>query len=74
LVAGSSEYAPLRFVSFAAAGELTWLMIFGGLGYVFGSQWEYVSDLVSNLSGVIVGVVLLGGGVFWLTRKRAVSP
>jgi membrane protein DedA with SNARE-associated domain len=70
LVAGSSEYAALRFVGFAAAGELTWLILFGSLGYVFGSQWEYVSDLVSNLSGVIVGLVLLGGGVFWLTRRR----
>jgi membrane protein DedA with SNARE-associated domain len=74
LVAGSSEYAATRFVGFAAAGELTWLALFGSLGYMFGSQWEYVSDLVSNLSGVLVGVVLLGGGVFWLTRKRAVSP
>jgi membrane protein DedA with SNARE-associated domain len=74
LVAGSSEYAPLRFVSFAAAGELTWLLVYGSLGYGFGSQWEYVSDLVSNLSGVLVGVVLLGAGIFWLTRKRAVSP
>ena len=70
LIAGSSEYAALRFVGFAAAGELIWLALFGSLGYVFGSQWEYVSDLVSNLSGVIVGLVLLGVGVFWLTRKR----
>lgn len=71
LVAGTSEYAPMRFVGFAAAGELTWLVIFGGLGYVFGSQWEYVSDLVSNLSGVFVGIALLGIGIFWLTRKRS---
>jgi membrane protein DedA with SNARE-associated domain len=74
LVAGSSEYMTMRFVGFAAAGELTWLLVYGSLGYAFGSQWEYVSDLVSNLSGVIVGLVLLGGGVFWLTRRRVVSP
>ncbi len=70
LVAGSSEYAAMRFVGFAAAGELIWLVFFGSLGYMFGSQWEYVSDLVSNLSGVIVGIALLAVGVFWLTRRR----
>jgi membrane-associated protein len=68
LVAGSSGYTAARFVGFAAAGELTWLLAYGALGYVFGSQWEAVSDLISNFSGVLVGLLIAGAGAYTLIR------
>ena len=68
LVAGSSGYAAQRFVGFAAAGELTWLIAYGTLGYLFGSQWEAVSDFISNFSGGLVGLVIVGIGVYALLR------
>lgn len=64
-IAGGSGYRPLRFVAYATAGELTWLLAYGGLGYLFGSQWEVVSTFVSDFSGLLVGVVMLLGGVYW---------
>jgi membrane protein DedA with SNARE-associated domain len=77
LVAGSSGYAVGRFVGFAAAGELTWLLAYGSLGYLFGSQWEYVSDLVSNFSGVLVGLLIASAGGYalirWLRRPAAAA-
>lgn len=68
-IAGSSGYHPLRFLAYAAAGELTWLVAYGGLGYLFGSQWEVVSTFVSDFSGLLVGLVLLAGGVYWWVRR-----
>jgi membrane-associated protein len=68
LVAGSSGYTATSFVGFAAAGELTWLLAYGALGYVFGSQWEAVSDLISNFSGVLVGLLIAGAGAYALIR------
>lgn len=68
LVAGSSGYTAGRFVTFAAGGELTWLLVYGTLGYVFGSQWEAVSDFISNFSGVLVGLVIAGVGGYALIR------
>lgn len=68
LVAGSSDFPLARFVAFAAVGELTWLLSYGALGYVFGSQWEYVSDLISNASGLLVGLLIVGVGVYALLR------
>lgn len=68
LVAGSSKYPVRRFVAYDAAGELTWLLGYGTLGYLFGSQWEYVSDLVSNFSGLLVGLVIVGVGIYALLR------
>ncbi len=69
LVAGSSSYTAGHFIGFAAAGELTWLAGYGTLGYLFGSQWEAVSQFISDFSGVLVGLVILGAGVYWLLRR-----
>jgi membrane protein DedA with SNARE-associated domain len=69
LIAGSSGYGAGHFVGLASAGELTWLISYGTLGYMFGSQWEAVSDFISDFSGVLVGLVLVGAGVYWLLRR-----
>ena len=68
LVAGSSGYPAGRFVAYVAMGELTWLLGYGALGYLFGSQWEYVSDLISNASGLLVGLVVAGAGAYAIIR------
>jgi membrane protein DedA with SNARE-associated domain len=70
LVAGSSGYSFAKFLLFDVAGEITWILLYGGLGYAFGSQWELISDFISNFSGLILGVVVLGAGVYLLVRFR----
>lgn len=57
-------------MGYAAAGELTWLLVYGGLGYLFGSQWEAVSTFISDFSGLLVGLVILTGGVVWWVRRK----
>lgn len=74
LIAGGSAYPLGRFVALAAGGELLWMLGYGALGYLFGSQWEYVSDLVSNTAGLLVGLLITGAGVYALVRWRAAVP
>jgi membrane protein DedA with SNARE-associated domain len=62
LVAGSSRYPYGRFLLFTVAGEVLWVALYGALGYLFADSWEMLNDLVGNLSGVLVGAVLLGAG------------
>jgi membrane-associated protein len=66
LIAGGSGYTFPLFLAYAAAGEATWLGLYGGLGYTFGSQWELISQLVSDFSGVLIGIVALGTGIYFL--------
>lgn len=70
LIAGSSGYPFLKLLVFDVAGELTWIVLYGGLGYAFGSQWELISDFISNFSGLIVGVLAVGTGAYLLLRFR----
>jgi len=68
LVAGSGGYPLWKFLIYDVTGEITWLILFGGLGYAFGSQWELISQFVSDFSGVLVGVAAVGAGVYFLFR------
>jgi membrane-associated protein len=77
LIAGSSDYQFGRFVAYDAAGELAWLLCYGALGYFFGSQWEYVSDLIGNASGLLIGLLIAGVGAYALirwNRRPAIAP
>jgi len=69
LIAGGSGIRFRRFIAYDSVGEFTWIILYGGLGYLFGSQWELVSDFISNFGGLILGVVILGGGI-WLGLRR----
>jgi membrane-associated protein len=70
LIAGSSNYRFRKFFVLAMLGELTWILFYGGLGYAFGSQWELISDFISNFSGFVLGAVVLGVGIFILVKFR----
>ncbi|MGB0387577.1 MAG: DedA family protein [Ardenticatenaceae bacterium] len=70
LIAGGSGYPFWRFLLVDAAGETTWLLLYGGIGYTFASQWEAISDLISDFSGLLVGLAFLLGGTYLLLRRR----
>jgi len=74
LIAGGSGIKFRRFMAYDSFGEFTWIILYGGLGYLFGSQWELVSDFISNFGGLILGLVILGVGI-WLgfRRKRSLE-
>ena len=63
LIAGGSGYPFRRFMLYDLLGEATWILLYGGLGYLFGSQWEVVNEFMSNFGGLLLGVVVLIFGV-----------
>lgn len=61
-----------RFTLGSATGEATWVLIYVGLGYFFGSQIELISDIAGNLSGLLAAglvTVMLGRGL--MRRAKA---
>jgi len=72
LIAGGSGYKFSRFMIYDIAGEIMWIGIYGGLGYLFGSQWELVSEFISDFGGLIFGLVIFGFGIrqAWNWQKQ----
>lgn len=74
IIAGTSNIRFRRFFRYDLSGEAIWIFGYGGLGYLFGSQWETVSNFLNNMSGFLLGLLVLGAGV-WLginqVRKHA---
>ena len=75
LIAGGSGYNFSLFLLYDVIGELTWILLYGGLGYLFGSEWELVYEFISNFGGLILGLVILGFGIHqvwnWQGKKKA---
>lgn len=69
LLAGGSRYPLWRFAGLSVAGETTWVLGYGALGYAFGSQWEVIGDFVNNFSGLLAGIVCVGVGLYVLWRR-----
>ena len=72
LIAGGSGYKYSRFMAYDIAGEIMWIGLYGGLGYLFGSQWELVSEFISNFGGLVLGVAIFGFGIrqAWNWQKQ----
>lgn len=69
MIAGLNGYALKRFLAYDGAGEVTWVLLYGGLGYAFGSQWELVSRSLTDFSGWLVLILALGAGIYFLVRR-----
>jgi membrane protein DedA with SNARE-associated domain len=70
LMAGSTMFPWHRFLFAVVVGEVIWVLLYGGLGLLFAESWELLSQMASDLSGLLMGVLLLGVGAYVLFRRR----
>jgi len=68
LLAGTGKFPFKRFLMYDLVGEAIWVFGYGGLGYLFGTHWEVVSDFISNFGGLMLGLVVLVAG-FLMARR-----
>ena len=73
LIAGTSKFPFKHFFLYDLFGETIWVFGYGGLGYLFGTQWEVVGELLGNVSGLLLGLVILLGGIILAIRKLRTS-
>ncbi len=60
----------LRFLAFDVLGELVWATLYGGLGYLFATQWEQVSQTMSDVSAISIGALAALAAVYVLFFRR----
>ena len=59
----------LRFTLWGAAGEAVWVLIYITLGLMFADQIIYAAEVASDLSGLLVALVLTFGFGHWLWKR-----
>jgi membrane protein DedA with SNARE-associated domain len=74
LLAGTSYFPFRRFLVYDLFGQAIWIFGYGGLGYLFGTEWEAVSAFLSNMSGFLLGLLILGVGIWLGLRRWRPSP
>ena len=71
-LAGALGIRTAPFVLWSSAGALLWLLVFGGLGYLFGTHiGEFLGELGGSLGLVVVGLLAAYAGWKGLGRRRA---
>lgn len=71
-VSGLSRFSWPRFALWGAAGEVLWVGIYVGLGYLFADNMTQISSLLGNISGFLAAaVVAIGLGVWLLRASKA---
>ncbi|GKX66512.1 DedA family protein [Inconstantimicrobium mannanitabidum] len=58
--AGIADYKMSYFILFAILGEFLWSFIYLGLGYWFGDSWESIVPIITQVSEILAGLIILG--------------
>ena len=69
LIAGFSKINYKKFIIYDILGELIYVFILTGVGYLFANNWEYISQLFTYISTVLVIIVLIVL-VLYLYKKK----
>lgn len=70
LLAGSTRFPVRRFAPAVMAGQLLWVALFGGAGYMFADRWEDLSSIAGDSAAIALGVVLATWGLIRLRQGR----
>jgi membrane-associated protein len=76
VTSGLSEYPWPRFLLWDVSGELLWVLLYGGLGYLFSDRIQAMADLLGNVSWAIAGVAatLFLGYRLYLAMRSTGEP
>ena len=69
-VIAGSRYPFAQFFLFDLVGQFFWVLLYGGLGYLFAGQWEWVSQALSAFSGLSVVMFFLAVAIYFLMQHR----
>jgi len=58
VASGIAVYPWRRFVLWDVVGEVIWVGLYVGIGYVFSNRVQAIGEILGNLSWVVVGLIL----------------
>ncbi|HEY7783878.1 MAG TPA: DedA family protein [Pyrinomonadaceae bacterium] len=76
ITSGITAFPWRRFVIWDVLGEILWVTLYVGLGYMFSDRVQYLAEILGNLAWVILGLIvaaILGWKVLKYFSPRAES-
>jgi len=55
---GIAAYPWRRFLLWDVLGELLWVVLYVGIGYIFSNRVQTIAEILANLSWVVVGLIV----------------
>lgn len=68
-ISGITRFSWIRFALWGIAGEIVWVGLYVGLGYLFADNISALSSLMGNASGFITALAAVIGLGWWLLRS-----
>lgn len=59
ILSGLTKISYKKFLFYDIVGELLYVVLFSGLGYIFSDQWETISQISGDMSTILVLAILL---------------
>lgn len=59
ILSGLAKISYKKFLFYDILGEILYVIIFSGLGYIFGDQWEVISQISGDVTTILVLLVLI---------------
>lgn len=59
ILAGLTKITYRKFLFYDITGELIYIALFSGLGYIFSNQWETISQISGDTTAILVLAVIL---------------
>lgn len=69
-VIAGSYYPFAKFLLLDTVGQFFWVLLYGGLGYIFASQWEGVGQALGVFNGLSLVIISLAFGAYSLAQRR----
>jgi membrane-associated protein len=71
VTSGITAYPWRRFIFWDVLGEVLWVLLYVMLGYLFSDNVQYISDILGNLAGALLALIvaiILGWKIFRYVR------
>jgi membrane protein DedA with SNARE-associated domain len=69
LIAGISNYPFPRFLIYTVAGTSVFIVFFGGLGYAFSRQWQFMAEWINSYFDWVILATIVAIVVYLVTRR-----
>ena len=58
-----------NFLVYDLAGESLWILLYGGLGFLFGSQWELIRETLGDFGWLLLVLAVVAGGLYLVLQQ-----